>query len=80
MDHQHPGGSRLAVHGVLYALGDHVANSQGAYVEHLAATVEVLGAAPSVLRQVFALAEHLDTLTDRELWNRLLALAESCVR
>ncbi|HEY3895530.1 MAG TPA: hypothetical protein VGL88_09200 [Pseudonocardiaceae bacterium] len=62
-----------------YALGDHVAKPQGAYVDHLAATVDVLGAAPSVLRLVIALASSR-TLTDREVWNRLLALAESCVR
>lgn len=52
----------------------------GSYFDHLAATVGLHGAARSVLRHVIALAEQMDTLTDRQLRDRLRALAESCAR
>lgn len=43
--------------------------------DRLAATVEQLHAARSVLRQVVTLADDADTLTDQELQARLLTLA-----
>jgi len=46
------------------------------YLDRLAATVEQLGAARFMLRQVIALADDAPGLTDRELRDRLLALAE----
>jgi hypothetical protein len=46
------------------------------YFDRLAATVEQLGATRSVLRQVITLADDAGTLPDRELWDRLLALAD----
>jgi hypothetical protein len=49
------------------------------YFDHLAATVEQLGAARSMLRQVITLADDAATLSDKELRDRLLALA-SCAR
>jgi hypothetical protein len=45
------------------------------YGDRLAATVEQLHAARSVLRQVITLADDADTLTDQELRARLLTLA-----
>ncbi|MGH3936455.1 MAG: hypothetical protein ACRDS1_16000 [Pseudonocardiaceae bacterium] len=42
--------------------------------------VELLGAARSVLRQVIAPAEQVDTLTDVELRERLLAMANRADR
>ncbi|MGH3888315.1 MAG: hypothetical protein ACRDSZ_17405 [Pseudonocardiaceae bacterium] len=47
-----------------------------AYFDRLAAAVEQLGAARSVLRAVIALADELPKLTDVELRDRLLALAD----
>ncbi len=47
-----------------------------AYFELLAATVEQLGATRSVLRQVIALAGDAPGLTDAQLRDRLLALAD----
>jgi hypothetical protein len=49
------------------------------FFDHLAATVEQLGAARSMLRQVCALADDVATITDQQLRDRLLALA-SCAR
>ncbi len=45
------------------------------YFDRLAATVEQLHTARSVLRQVITLADDADTLTDQELRARLLTLA-----
>ena len=45
------------------------------YFDHLTATVQQLGAARSILREVVALADDAPTITDRELRHRLLALA-----
>ena len=45
------------------------------HLADLAATVELLGAAPSTLRQVIALVEQVDTLIDQELRTRLRMLA-----
>ncbi len=47
-----------------------------AYFELLAATVEQLGATQSVLRQVITLADDAAALSDQELRDRLLALAD----
>jgi hypothetical protein len=47
-----------------------------AYFEQLAATVEQLGATRSVLRAVITLADDAATLSDQELRDRLLALAD----
>ncbi|HKR51081.1 MAG TPA: hypothetical protein VJT72_16135 [Pseudonocardiaceae bacterium] len=47
-----------------------------AYFDRLAAAVEQLGAARSVLRAVIALIDELPKLTDVELRDRLLALAD----
>jgi hypothetical protein len=47
------------------------------YFDRLAATVEQLDATRSVLRQVVSLADDAATLSDLELRDRLLALAES---
>jgi hypothetical protein len=47
-----------------------------AYFELLAATVEQLGATRSVLRAVVTLADDAPTITDQQLRDRLLALAE----
>jgi hypothetical protein len=49
------------------------------YFDHLAATVEQLGAARSMLRQICTLADDAATITDQQLRDRLLALA-SCAR
>jgi hypothetical protein len=49
---------------------------RAAYFERLAATVEQLGATRSVLRQMITLADDAATLTDAELRDRLLALAD----
>jgi hypothetical protein len=46
------------------------------YCDRLAATVEQLGATRSVLRQVITLADDAATLSDEEVWDRLLALAD----
>ena len=46
------------------------------YFDRLAATVEQLGATRSVLRQVISLADDVATLSDKELRDRLLALAD----
>jgi hypothetical protein len=46
------------------------------YFDRLAATVEQLGATRSVLRAVITLADDAATLSDRELRDRLLALAD----
>jgi transposase-like protein len=46
------------------------------YFNRLAATVEQLGATRSVLRQVISLADDTATLSDSELRDRLLALAD----
>jgi hypothetical protein len=46
------------------------------YFDHLAATVEQLNTARSVLWQVITLADDADTLTDQELRARLLTLAK----
>ena len=45
------------------------------YLDRLTATVEQLGAARFMLRQIIELAEHAPGLTDRELRDRLLRLA-----
>lgn len=50
------------------------------YFDRLATTVELLGTARSALRQVIALADQLDTLTDRELRELLTALADHAGR
>jgi hypothetical protein len=50
------------------------------YFDHLAATVEQLGAARSMLRQVCTLADDAATITDQQLRDRLLALVEPCAR
>jgi hypothetical protein len=47
-----------------------------AYFDQLAATVEQLGATRSVLRAVITLADDAATLSDQELRDRLLALAD----
>lgn len=47
------------------------------YLDRLAATVEQLSAARSILRQVEALADDAPTITDQQLRDRLLPLAES---
>ncbi len=49
---------------------------RAAHFDRLAATVEQLGATPSVLRQMITLADDAATLTDAELRDRLLALAD----
>lgn len=46
------------------------------YLDRLAATVEQLCATRSLLRQVLTLAEDAATLPDKELRDRLLALAD----
>ena len=46
------------------------------YFDQLAATVEQLGATRSVLRAVITLADDAATLPDKELRDRLLALAD----
>jgi transposase-like protein len=46
------------------------------YCDRLAATVEQLGATRSLLRQVITLADNAATLSDKELRDRLLALAD----
>lgn len=48
------------------------------YLDRLAATVELLGAARCLLRQVIELAEDADGLTDADLRARLLA--QACAR
>jgi hypothetical protein len=50
-----------------------------AYFEQLAATVEEIGRLRWLLRQVITLADDAATLSDKELRDRLLALA-SCAR
>lgn len=49
------------------------------YLDRLAATVEQLGTARSILRQLIALADDAPGLTDVQLRNQLLVLAE-CAR
>lgn len=46
------------------------------YLDRLTATVEQLGATRSVLRQMITLADDAATLSDTELRDRLLALAD----
>jgi hypothetical protein len=46
------------------------------YLDRLAATVEQLGATRSVLRQVITLADDAPGLTDEQLRNRLVMLAD----
>jgi hypothetical protein len=46
------------------------------YLDRLTASVEQLGATRSVLRQVISLADDVATLSDTELRDRLLALAD----
>jgi hypothetical protein len=46
------------------------------YFDRLAATVEQLGATRSVLRQVITLADDAATLSDKELRDRLVTLAD----
>ncbi|MGH4007516.1 MAG: hypothetical protein ACRDTH_05005 [Pseudonocardiaceae bacterium] len=50
------------------------------FFDRLAAAVDQLGAARSVLRAAIALAEEAATLTDGELRDRLLALADRACR
>ncbi|MGH3899321.1 MAG: hypothetical protein ACRDTA_13985 [Pseudonocardiaceae bacterium] len=54
-------------------------NPHLAYFERLAATVEEIGRQRWILRQVVQLAHDLPELTDVELRDRLLALAERAV-
>lgn len=51
---------------------------QPAYFDELGAAVDELGRLRWILRQVVALADDVPKLTDAELRDRLLALAESC--
>jgi ribosomal protein L37AE/L43A len=46
------------------------------YLDRLAATVELLGATRSVLRQVIQLSDDAAKLSDSELRDRLMALAD----
>jgi hypothetical protein len=47
------------------------------YFDHLAATVEQLGAARSMLRRVITLADDAATLSDKELRDRLVLAARA---
>lgn len=53
---------------------------QPAYFEQLCAAVEQIGRLRWTLRQIVALASDADGLTDRELRDRLLTLAQACAR
>jgi hypothetical protein len=50
------------------------------YCDRLAATIEQLGAARSILREIVILAGDADGLSDEQLRTRLLALAGSYAR
>jgi len=52
------------------------ANPQPPFVDQLAATVEQLGATRSVLRAVVILADDAPAITDQQLRDRLVALAD----
>jgi transposase-like protein len=50
------------------------------YFDCLTATIEKLGATRSVLRQVITLADDAATLSDKELRDRLVAVADRATR